>query len=184
MMDLMRAVVTSGTGRAASLGVPVYGKTGTTQDYHDALFIGFVGDMVIGVWVGNDDNAPMRRVAGGGLPAQIWHDVASYAISIGQVHGVQAAAQPEEEPAVDGNEIFPEDVAPNPTGLEGQLAVPPEVTPDQGPPPPDGFEEAPGPVPGPPPRRGGPIVAAPPELDVPPPPWPDDQQGDNQGGPG
>jgi len=178
MMDMMRAVVTSGTGRAASLGAPVYGKTGTTQDYHDALFIGFVGDLVIGVWVGNDDNAPMRRVAGGGLPAQIWHDFASYALSIGQVRGFQSVAAPE-EPTVDANAIFPEDMAPNPNGLEGQLAVPPDVTPDQG----DGqqppADEAPPPDQGPPPRRLPPT--SPPGLYIPPPPGPDEQ---DQGGPG
>ena len=50
-----------GTGRGAALAVPTFGKTGTTQDYRDALFIGFAGDLVVGVWVGNDDNSPLRR---------------------------------------------------------------------------------------------------------------------------
>jgi penicillin-binding protein 1A len=49
------------------------GKTGTTQDYHDAWFVGFTADYVCGVWVGNDNNAPMRRVVGGTLPARIFH---------------------------------------------------------------------------------------------------------------
>jgi membrane peptidoglycan carboxypeptidase len=52
----------------------VAGKTGTTQDSRDAWFIGITADAVVGVWVGNDDNSPMERVSGGGLPARIWHD--------------------------------------------------------------------------------------------------------------
>ncbi len=64
-----------GTGRAARLDRPAAGKTGTTQDYRDAWFVGFTADLVCGVWVGNDDRSPMRRVTGGGLPARIWHDV-------------------------------------------------------------------------------------------------------------
>ena len=74
MRDLLRGAVDRGTGRAARLGIPAYGKTGTTQDHRDALFVGFAGNLVVGVWVGNDDNTPNRRVTGGGLPAQIWAD--------------------------------------------------------------------------------------------------------------
>ena len=75
MLDLLQAVVREGTGKAARLpNVPVAGKTGTTQEYRDAWFIGFTPDLIVGVWVGNDDNAPMNKVAGGDLPAQIWHD--------------------------------------------------------------------------------------------------------------
>jgi penicillin-binding protein 1A len=77
----MVAVVERGTGRAAHFGRPAGGKTGTTQDYRDAWFIGFTHDLVAGVWVGNDDNSPTDKVSGGSLPAQIWHDfmVATYA---------------------------------------------------------------------------------------------------------
>ena len=50
------------------------GKTGTTQEYRDAWFIGFTPDLIVGVWVGNDDNAPMNKVVGGDLPAVIWRD--------------------------------------------------------------------------------------------------------------
>ena len=60
MMELLHEAVRSGTGRAAGLGVPVFGKTGTTQDHRDAWFIGFVDNLVVGVWVGNDDNRPMK----------------------------------------------------------------------------------------------------------------------------
>ena len=66
--------IDEGTGKAARLGArPAAGKTGTTQDYRDAWFIGYTADLVSGVWLGNDDNAPMRNVGGGSMPARIWH---------------------------------------------------------------------------------------------------------------
>ena len=80
MLDLLWGVVDHGTGRAAKLRVPAFGKTGTTQEYRDALFVGLAGDLVVGVWVGNDDGTPMRRVTGGGLPAQIWRDFTAEAL--------------------------------------------------------------------------------------------------------
>ena len=57
------------------LGHEAAGKTGTTQDYHDAWFVGFTADYVAAVWVGNDDSSPMKAVTGGSLPATIWHEV-------------------------------------------------------------------------------------------------------------
>jgi penicillin-binding protein 1A len=73
MTGLMVETVSSGTGKAARLGDrPSAGKTGTTQDFHDAWFVGFSADMICGVWIGNDDNAPMRHATGGGLPAHIF----------------------------------------------------------------------------------------------------------------
>ncbi len=75
MIDLLQGVVSEGTGKAARIAnIPMGGKTGTTQEYRDAWFIGFTPDIVVGVWVGNDDNTPMNRVVGGDLPANIWHD--------------------------------------------------------------------------------------------------------------
>jgi penicillin-binding protein 1A len=74
LVPLLEAVVSNGTGRAARLSRRAAGKTGTTQDYRDAWFIGFTTDIVVGVWVGNDDDSPMERVVGGDLPAKIWHD--------------------------------------------------------------------------------------------------------------
>src|SRR6202012_3600797 len=59
---------------AARLDRPVGGKTGTSEDYRDAWFVGFTSDLVVGVWVGNDDNSPMNGVTGGSVPASIWHD--------------------------------------------------------------------------------------------------------------
>jgi penicillin-binding protein 1A len=75
MNRMLSAVVQYGTGRAANTGRPVAGKTGTTDDFRDAWFIGYSANHIAGVWVGNDDHSPMKRVTGGGLPAQIWHDI-------------------------------------------------------------------------------------------------------------
>lgn len=74
MRRLLREVVTNGTGRAAGLDRPVAGKTGTSQDHRDAWFIGYTDGLVVGVWVGNDDNSPTDKVTGGTVPARIWHD--------------------------------------------------------------------------------------------------------------
>jgi len=72
LIGLLRGVVEHGTGRAAALPGFAAGKTGTSQDYRDAWFIGFNDSLVVGVWVGNDDHSPMRRITGGTLPALIW----------------------------------------------------------------------------------------------------------------
>ncbi|MDA7948702.1 MAG: transglycosylase domain-containing protein [Hyphomicrobiaceae bacterium] len=82
MRQFLEATVQAGTGRAARLSIPSYGKTGTSQNYRDAWFVGFAGNLVVGVWVGNDDNTPMRRVTGGNLPAQIWKAFVSNALQI------------------------------------------------------------------------------------------------------
>ncbi|MCD6034704.1 MAG: penicillin-binding protein [Rickettsiales bacterium] len=72
MNQLLMAVVQEGTGRGATMDRDVAGKTGTSQDYHDAWFIGFTSDYVAGVWVGNDDNTSMKRITGGSIPIRIW----------------------------------------------------------------------------------------------------------------
>ncbi|HZT86743.1 MAG TPA: PBP1A family penicillin-binding protein [Stellaceae bacterium] len=72
MNDMLSGVIAHGTGTAARLPRPAAGKTGTTQDYRDAWFIGYTADLVAGVWFGNDDNSPMRKVTGGSLPAVAW----------------------------------------------------------------------------------------------------------------
>jgi len=78
MNAMMLGVVLDGTGTAASVrGWDVAGKTGTSEDWRDAWFIGFTPELIGGVWVGNDDNSPMKQVTGGDLPAQIWSDVAT-----------------------------------------------------------------------------------------------------------
>ena len=75
MTAIMKTVIKNGTGRAADIGKPAAGKTGTTDDCKDAYFIGFTPDVVTGVWVGNDDNSRMGELTGGSVPARIWHDV-------------------------------------------------------------------------------------------------------------
>jgi penicillin-binding protein 1A len=81
MKEMLGAVVQQGTGRAAALSVPAYGKTGTTQDSRDAVFVGFTDDLVVGVWIGNDDNSPLPGgMAGGGMPAKIWRDFTAQAV--------------------------------------------------------------------------------------------------------
>ncbi len=73
---MMTQVVQNGTGQRAQLGDrPVAGKTGTTSEARDAWFIGFTADYVAGVWMGYDNNTPLSGVTGGGIPAEIWHEV-------------------------------------------------------------------------------------------------------------
>lgn len=75
MNTMLRETIISGTGRAAQLGNrPAAGKTGTSQDFRDAWFIGYTSDYVTGVWVGNDNGKPTKKVTGSGLPAYIWRD--------------------------------------------------------------------------------------------------------------
>ncbi len=74
MNQLLTGVISYGTGKAAKLDRPAAGKTGTTQDSRDALFVGYTADLVTGVWFGNDENSPMDHVTGGTLPARTWHD--------------------------------------------------------------------------------------------------------------
>ena len=72
MNEMLSGVISRGTGKSAAIPRPVAGKTGTTQEYRDAWFIGYTADLVAGVWLGNDDNSPTNKVTGGSLPAQTW----------------------------------------------------------------------------------------------------------------
>jgi len=90
MNAMLSAVISQGTGRRARLEDRMAaGKTGTTQGFRDALFVGYTADLIAGVWVGNDDATPMRKVTGGGLPAMIWHDFMRQAH-----HGLEARTLP------------------------------------------------------------------------------------------
>ncbi|WP_221794503.1 transglycosylase domain-containing protein [Aquisediminimonas sediminicola] len=80
MLDLLRAVVQQGTGRRAALDIATYGKTGTSQNNRDALFIGFADDLVVGVWIGNDDDTPLNNISGSGMPARIWRNFMAQAV--------------------------------------------------------------------------------------------------------
>ncbi len=75
MTIMLEAVINQGTGRRAKLPIFAAGKTGTTQNYRDAWFIGWTNKYIAAVWVGNDDDKPMQKVGGGSLPAEIWHDI-------------------------------------------------------------------------------------------------------------
>lgn len=73
MNAMMRETLISGTAKKAEIpGWPAAGKTGTSQDYRDAWFIGYTANLVTGVWLGNDDNSPTRKATGGGLPVEVW----------------------------------------------------------------------------------------------------------------
>lgn len=80
MITMMKSVVENGTGRRAHLdGIDVAGKTGTTNGYKDAWFIGYTGNYVGAVWFGNDNDTPMANMTGGSLPAATWHEIMAYA---------------------------------------------------------------------------------------------------------
>jgi penicillin-binding protein 1A len=87
MLDLLWSVANTGTGKRAALWVPTFGKTGTTQDNRDALFVGFAGDLVVGVWVGRDDDKSLGKISGGTVPARIWRDFMGSALSIDHRQG-------------------------------------------------------------------------------------------------
>jgi penicillin-binding protein 1A len=108
MLDLLSASAESGTGRQAALSVSTYGKTGTTQDNRDALFIGFAGGLVTGVWVGNDDNTPNAGLSGGGIPARVWRDFMQQALGVGAAQAAGPDADeidPDAENAVDPDAV-------------------------------------------------------------------------------
>ena len=94
MLDLLFDAANNGTGRRAALPTATFGKTGTTQENRDAVFIGFAGDLVVGVWVGRDDNTSLGKISGGTVPATIWRNFMAPALS---VDGRRGPARPEFE---------------------------------------------------------------------------------------
>jgi penicillin-binding protein 1A len=107
LLEMLSAAVNQGTGRNAALRIHTYGKTGTSQDSRDALFVGFADNLVVGVWVGKDDNTPLKNVNGGGLPAKIWRDFMGLAIK--GAAPVPPAPKPKPAPPPDAV-IKPEDI--------------------------------------------------------------------------
>ncbi len=107
MISMLHRVITSGTGkRASAVGYPAGGKTGTTQDGRDAWWVGFTPDLSAAVWMGNDDNSPMRHSSGGGFCAPIWARFMKQAMETLEYNGefpegsgvtATRAGQPEEE---------------------------------------------------------------------------------------
>lgn len=75
MKIILREVVESGTGKNANIAKNIYGKTGTSQNFRDAWFVGFNDDYVVGVWIGNDDNSATDKITGGSLPAQLFAEI-------------------------------------------------------------------------------------------------------------
>ncbi len=156
MLTLLSASI-RGTGRAAGLSVDAFGKTGTTQDNRDALFVGFAQDLVVGVWVGNDDNTPNPGLSGGGIPARIWRDFMSDALNLRPVAApvVQEAVDPEADTTIlyddEGNPVIQAPAAGELEGLglnlrmgeDGSITVGPARGDRDGPPRPAPDDRAP-----------------------------------------
>jgi penicillin-binding protein 1A len=120
--SMMMDVIAYGTGKAAKLDRPAAGKTGTSQDYRNAWFIGFTADLVTGVWFGNDDNSPMKRVTGGMLPAHTWHEFMAAAETNLPIRDLPAMAR---MPQAVLAETQPEPV-PGPPGFQPSAPPPPQ----------------------------------------------------------
>jgi membrane peptidoglycan carboxypeptidase len=106
MVGLLKLVVDRGTGRAAGIDGFAAGKTGTSQNYRDAWFVGFSESLVVGVWMGNDDGTPMDKVTGGRLPARIWKQFMTEAPTL--VVADQAASVDEVSMEAQGDRAGPE----------------------------------------------------------------------------
>jgi penicillin-binding protein 1A len=125
MNAMLHETLMSGTARRADFpGWPAAGKTGTSQDFRDAWFIGYTAHLVAGVWLGNDDNSPTRKATGGGLPVEIWSrfmKVAHQGVAPAALPGVAdggwaLAAPPQPQGAATGRPSPPER-----GGLDGWL---------------------------------------------------------------
>ena len=121
MAQMMSHVVSEGTARRAALdGIPTAGKTGTTNSYRDAWFVGYTGNFTCAVWFGNDDYSPTNRMTGGSLPAQTWHDIMTAAhqgIEIKELPGVGMGAklpQPAVPQTVSAAQPKPPEIKPGP----------------------------------------------------------------------
>jgi penicillin-binding protein 1A len=131
LLDLLQGVLRNGTGRAAALDGFAAGKTGTSQNYGDAWFIGFNDSLVVGVWVGNDDHTPMKRVTGGTLPAAIWKRFMTEAATA--MTRTQPASAEAKQPTVEAS--------PQPTAEASPLQCAADASPNAA----TSFAQAPGP---------------------------------------
>ncbi|MFN3521106.1 MAG: transglycosylase domain-containing protein [Phenylobacterium sp.] len=133
MNQMLRQVVAAGTGtRARVAGYDLAGKTGTTSDYRDAWFVGYTGGFVTAVWVGRDDNTPMRRVTGGGAPAGIWRDFMGAALPRLNVQAIPGGEAPPPVPHDDpiGDLLSGEGVdQPQPAAVQAPPAPAPDPEP-------------------------------------------------------
>jgi penicillin-binding protein 1A len=129
MNQLFRAVVRQGTGTKAQFGNwDIGGKTGTSQDYRDAWFVGFTPYLTAGIWLGNDDNTPTKQVTGGSLPAMIWRDVMEPAHK--GLNWMPLPGQPEQQQQPEANTVAM-GVDQNGEGNQPEVATAPPLTPDQ-----------------------------------------------------
>ena len=112
MNVMMNKVVEEGTGKRAMLdGIKAAGKTGTTNSYRDAWFVGFTGNYIAGVWFGNDDYTSTNRMTGGSLPAQTWHEIMAYAhqgVELKPIPGLGPAGTRTNVAAVNGKNDVPQ----------------------------------------------------------------------------
>jgi penicillin-binding protein 1A len=101
MIAMMNSVVENGTGKRAQLdGIKVAGKTGTTNAFRDAWFVGYTGNFVGAVWMGNDDYSPTKRMTGGTIPALIWHNIMAYAHQGVELRPLPGLPPPQHAPTV------------------------------------------------------------------------------------
>jgi penicillin-binding protein 1A len=130
MNQMMRETLRTGTAQKARLpGWPAAGKTGTSQDFRDAWFVGYTAHLVTGVWLGNDDSSATKKATGGGLPVNIWSrfmTVAHESVPVAALPGAPgpfAAIFPQSSPAVPPMPISrrPMSQQPTNTGLDGWL---------------------------------------------------------------
>ncbi len=137
MNAMMAETLLTGTGRKALLpGRPAGGKTGTSQDFRDAWFIGYTGDLITTVWLGNDNNSPTKRATGGSLPAKIWRDVmlADHArLPVVSLPGVARMPVQTATPSARPSGAVPRPPAALDAGGGGRPIPPPSVTNGDGP---------------------------------------------------
>jgi penicillin-binding protein 1A len=101
MITMMNSVVENGTGKRAQLdGIKVAGKTGTTNGWRDAWFVGYTGNFAGAVWMGNDDYSPTKRMTGGTIPALVWHDIMAYAHQGVELRPLTGLPAPQHAPTV------------------------------------------------------------------------------------
>jgi penicillin-binding protein 1A len=118
MIKMMNSVVENGTGKRAMLdGIKVAGKTGTTNSWRDAWFVGYTGNFAGAVWMGNDDYSPTKRMTGGTLPAQTWHNIMAYAHQGIELHQLPGLPVPDHAPAPIADASFKGGEEPHPALL-------------------------------------------------------------------